>query len=243
MNALAPEADWVSRLADEVLAEARAPRPGQAGRLRLGPQPVRADPPGQPARGDDPAPGRRRDPAPRDRGRPPDQLGRLRPVPQGPGRHRPVVGRAHRQAADRRTGAARQPARQLGRPLPGPAARVPGRARHRLPRHQPDRAVHLRGLPRADPLRHARAGAHRRGPGPLPHPSRPAGRPGQGAHRRPRSWTSRRPPRPPRPPRAPARRARTTGPSAAATTRTSRTAPSAAPTSPPSRPTTTTPPR
>ena len=79
------EADWVSRFADEVIAEAERRAPGQADRLRVRAEPVRPDPPGQPARGDDPAPGRRRDPAPRARRASTSLLGRLRPVPQGAG--------------------------------------------------------------------------------------------------------------------------------------------------------------
>ena len=70
------------------------------------------------------------------------------------------------------------------------ADRRAGRARRRVPRHQPDRAVHLGRVPRADPARDAGAGRHRRDPGPVPHQ-------GQGRRRRPvkaarqptRSWT------------------------------------------------------
>ena len=102
----ATEADWVSRFADEVIAEATRRAPGKTivcasglspsgpihlGNLREVMTPhlvadeirrrgvdVRAHP----------------------------LVGRLRPLPQRPGRRRPGLGRAHRQAADRGAGAA-----------------------------------------------------------------------------------------------------------------------------------------
>ena len=119
----APETDWVSRFADEVIAEAERRAPGKPVVVRVRPLALRPDPPGQPARGDDPAPGRRRDPAARARGAAPDLLGRLRPVPQGARRRRRrrrLLGRAHRQAADLGArAAAAAPHAELGRALQG----------------------------------------------------------------------------------------------------------------------------
>ena len=127
--------------------------------VRVRALPVRPDPPGQPARGHDPAPGRRRDPAARTPGAAPDLLGRLRPLPQGAGRlgRRRVLGRAHRQAADLRARAAGLPRTRTG-PSTSRPPMVESLAELGVEyrRDQPDRAVHLRRLPRADPARDAR---------------------------------------------------------------------------------------
>ena len=166
------ELDWVTRLADEVVAEAQHRGLGRPDRLRVGHQPVGADPPRQLPRADHPAPRRRRDQAARHRLRAHPQLGRLRPLPScaqepcGSGR---VVGAVHRYAAHRRAAARRVPARELGRPLQGAAARGHGGHRHRGAPDQPDRAVPRRRLPRAGAAGDARAFRHRQGARPVPH--------------------------------------------------------------------------
>ena len=111
---------------------------GQADRLRLRAQPLRPGPPGQLPRADDAPPGGRRDPPPRAHRHAPALLGRLRPLPPGARGRRPVVGAAHRQAAERGAGAARQPVPQLGRAFQGADDRGDGGARHRGAGGQPD---------------------------------------------------------------------------------------------------------
>ncbi len=108
--------DWVTRAADDAIRHAHdlygadhvitcASGASPSGPIHLG-QPARV--PHRALRG-------RGDPAPRDRRTPPAQLGRLRPVPQGAGGHRPVLVRAHRPAAVRRP-------RPVGLPRrPGPS--------------------------------------------------------------------------------------------------------------------------
>ena len=218
------ETDWVSRFADEVIAEAERRAPGKPIVVRLRSQPVRPDPPGQPPRGHDPAPGRRRDPPPRLRLRTHPVAGT---TTTGTARSRPVSDPSW--------------AEHIGKPLTSvpapPGSRVPragpSTSRRRWTRrcaelgieyrrHQPDRAVHLRRLPRAGP---ARDEAPRRTSTPSwtataprtrrPAPPRSRARSSRSRSTRP-SW---------RPRRAPARRTRTTAARAPpATSRTSRTA-------------------
>ena len=210
MNALAPEADWVARLADEVLAEARRRAPGKPVVCASGLSPSG-----------------------------PIHLGNLREVmiPHlvADEIRRRGIEADHLISWDdydrfRKVPAGIDPswAEHIGKPLTAVPA-PPGSShaswadhfRAQLVESLAELGIEFRGisqtaqytsgrLPRADPVRDARAGAHRRGPRALPHPARRSraarGRP----RRRPRSWTSRRPPPPPRPPRAPARRARTT---------------------------------
>ena len=119
-----------------------------------------------------------------------------------------VLGRAHRQAADLRARPGRHPRTRTGpstsRP---PMTEALGRAGRRVRRHQPDRAVHLGRLPRADPARDAHRARHRRGPGPLPH----QGQDGAAGAKKQASSSRSRSTRPSwRPPRAPARPPRTT---------------------------------
>ena len=93
----------------------------------------------------------------------PARVGRLRPVPQGARRHRPLVGRARRQAAERRTRPVGVPP-VLGRALQGAPARRPARDGRRhggdLPdRALPQRVLPRRGAPRRPPPRRDRDGA------------------------------------------------------------------------------------
>ena len=175
--------DWVTRAADDAIRHARQatrrPAPTRADRhLRLGRQPVRPGPPGQPARVPHRALRGRGAQAPRHPRPPPAQLGRLRPVPQGAGRRRPRLERAHRPTALRRTRPLGLP-RLLGRALQGPAARGARRDGRGDGGGLPDR-----GLPRR---RVRRAGADRGAP-PRRH--------------RARCWRPTAPRRPPRSPRA-----------------------------------------
>ena len=80
--------DWVTRAADEAIRHAGR---GQRGHGLLRDQPVRSGPPRQPARGAHRALRGRRDRAPRRARAAPARVGRLRPLPQGAGRRRPVV--------------------------------------------------------------------------------------------------------------------------------------------------------
>ena len=227
------EGDWVARFADEVIAEAQRRAPGKPIVCASGLSPSG-----------------------------PIHLGNLREVMtphlvadeirrrghdcvhivswddfdrfrQGSGRHRPASWAEH-----------------IGKPLssvpapPGspypnwaehfkaPLIDVDGRARHLVPRHQPDRDVHVRRLHRADPAGHARAGQidaildryRTKGrvaagrPRTCPRTSEAAAEAARGFRRAP---------------------ARTTGAPPPDITRTSRTAPSAARTPPRSRRTTT----
>ncbi len=142
-------------------SRSRSVEPRATRRRRVRAVALRAHPPGESPRGHDPAPGRRRDPAPGVPGPAPHLLGRLRPLPQGAQRGRRcrrLLGRAHRQAADRRTGAQGVRPPELGRALQGRDGRRARRARCRVRRDQPDRAVHRRCLSRADPARHEAPG-------------------------------------------------------------------------------------
>ena len=102
-------------------------------RLALGPGAPR-----QPARVPHAALRRRRAPPPRRAGAAPARVGRLRPVPQGAGRRRPVVGRAHRPAAVRRPRPVGLPpdswAEHFKEPLRRRAARAGRRRWRRSPR-------------------------------------------------------------------------------------------------------------
>ena len=183
MVAESPELDWVSRFADEVIAEAERARPGKpivcasglspSGPIHLGnlrevmtPHLVADE---IRRRGHDV--------------RHLHLLGRLRPVPQGAG-----------------AGVDPSWAEHIGKPLtsvPAPAgSRDPNWAEHfKAPMiealaelgveydgDQPDRAVHLGRLPRADPARDARARRHRRDPRPVPDQE---GRPAEAAGQKP----------------------------------------------------------
>ncbi len=122
---------------------------------------------------------------------------------------------------------------ELGRALQGRHVRGARRDGRRVRRHQPDRAVHRRCLPRPGPARDEAPRGHRRDPRPVPHEEGPGARSRRSPSTRP-SW---------RPPRARARPPRTTAAAARpATSRTSPTAGSARRTSPRSPRTTTRPP-
>ena len=247
--------DWVTRLADEVDRRGAGAQPRRDDRLRLGHQPVGADPPRQLPRAHHAAPRRRRDQATRHRLRAHprwDDFDRFRRVPK----NLAGVDESWEQHIGMPLTSVPappgSPARELGRPLQGAAPRGHGGHGHRGAPDQPDRAVPRRRLPRPGAARDARALRHRQGARPVPHARGRRGRapevdaararrPAAAAAARRRSSPRSRPRPPPRPSAARARRPRTTAARARrATTRSSPSAARAAPTSRPSRPTTTT---
>lgn len=129
---------------------------------------------------------------------------------------------------------------ELGRALQGCHDGGPGRAGRRVRRHQPDGAVHRRDLPRADPARDEAPRRHRRRPGPLPDEEGPGGSPGQGRQEAAAAEEGRRGRAGGRRGLRRRRRGRRQRQHHAATSRTSPTAATARRTSPSSPPTTTT---
>ncbi len=139
--------DWVTRAADDAIRHhektgASGPVTCSSGISPSGPIHL-----GQPARVPDAALRRRRAAAARRTRAAPARLGRLRPVPQGAGRRRPVVGRAHRAARTRRC-RTRGSATHVVRPLQGAGRRGAPRARRRHGGDLPDRALPVGRLPR-----------------------------------------------------------------------------------------------
>ena len=163
--------DWVTRAADDAIRHAQqrhgeGPR-GPRDHVRVGRQPVGPHPPGQPARVHHPTfvaeEIRRRGIAVRH----PPQLGRLRPVPQGPGGGRPVVERAHRRllsVSPRPVGVPRV----VGRALQGRCA-APAEMGVEMEGRSPDRAPPRRHLHRAGPPRDPAPRRHRGGAREAPH--------------------------------------------------------------------------
>ena len=203
-----------------------ARRRGQAGDRLVGRLAVGPGPPGQHARVPHRALRRRRAAPPRGARAPPARVGRLRPVPQGARGRRPVVRRPHRPPAERRPRPVGLP-RLVGRALQGAPPRRPARDGHRDGGDLPDRALHLRALPRAGAARRPAPSRHRGGARPLPHEEGRAR--ARSPSRRPRRWPTASPTT-----RTPRARPSWSG------SRSSRTAARADATPPPSRPTTTT---
>ena len=199
-----------------MIAEAERRAPGKPIVCASGHQPLRPDPPGQPARGHDPAPRRRRD---RRRGIECDHLiswddyDRFRKVPAG--------------------GVDPSWAEHIGKPLTAVPA-PPGSPHANWAEHfkaplleaLAELGVEFRRISQTEQytsgayreqilLAMRERGAHRRGPGPLPHPRppRPHAEAGRGKGRSAKAAEAGRAGgrrRRRRPPRAPARRARTT---------------------------------
>ena len=145
-----------------------ARRRGQAGDRLVGRLAVGPGAPGQHARVPHRALRRRRAAPPRGARAAPARVGRLRPLPQGAGGRRPVVRRAHRPPAERRPRPVGLP-RLVGRALQGAAPRRAARDGHRDGGDLPDRALHLRPLPRAGAARRPAPARHRGGARALPH--------------------------------------------------------------------------
>ena len=136
--------------------------------MLLGHLPVRPGPPREPAGVPDAALRGRRA-APTRRTRPtPARVGRLRPLSQGAARRRPVVRRAHRAPAGRRTGPVGLP-RLVVDPLQGAGARDVRRAGRRGGHHLAGRALPVGRLPRRGAARRTTPCGDRRGAGAVPH--------------------------------------------------------------------------
>ena len=215
--------DWVTRAADDAIRhhESRGRRAGHLLLRHLPSGPVHL---GNLREFLTAALRRRRAAPPRRTRAPPARLGRLRPVPQGAGRRRPVVGRAHRPPALGRPRPVGLP-RLVGRALQGAARAARCRAGRRDGGDLADRALPVGCLPRRGPARGAAPRTRSSAVlAQLPHQEGRA-RVGRRARaRRPRRWPTRSPTttRTPRP--APA--------SLSATSRSSPTAATAAATPP-----------
>ena len=151
----------------------------------------------------------------------PARLGRLRPVPQGAGGRRPVLGRPHRPAALGGPGPVGVP-RVLGRALQGAAARRAARAGRGHGGDLPDRALHVGGLPRAGAARRTPPRRHRRGAREVPHQAAGARSPSRRPRSSPTRWPTTRTSTPTPAPGWSGSRSSRTAASAGATPRTSR---------------------
>ena len=187
----APRPGRAARLGDPGRRRRDPPRPrpvrrGPRHHLRLRRQPVRADPPRQPARVPDRALRGRGDPAPR---RSPYATCTAGTTTTGSARCRPASTRPGREHIGRPLSAVPDPwelPHVLGRALQGTAAGLARRARRGDGGGLADRAVPRRHLPRADPHRRAPPRPDRGRDGALPHQG---GRPRlPRARRRPRRW-------------------------------------------------------